>query len=133
MHPFFFLVLLFVNNLCDDNIFIFFFFLTLYVWCTLFDEKQCDGVSLELANGPHLQGIALLNIPYTHGGSNLWGEHLSQKRIKRGTGPFRKGKLLKSSDKEYSATSFNSVDLSIAIQGKCHTYRLIILKSKATF
>lgn len=73
---------------------------------------------MELANGPHLQGIALLNIPYTHGGSNLWGEHLSQKRMKRSNGPFRKGRKLKSSDKELSATSFNSVDLSVAIQGK---------------
>lgn len=79
---------------------------------------QCDGISLDLANGPHLQGVALLNIPYTHGGSNLWGEHLSQKRMKRSeSGPFRKGRRLKSSDKEYSANSFNSVDLSIAIQG----------------
>ncbi|XP_055853989.1 diacylglycerol kinase 1 isoform X2 [Episyrphus balteatus] len=78
-------------------------------------EIVCDGVSLDLANGPHLQGVALLNIPYTHGGSNLWGEHLSQKRIRKG-GPFRKGKKLKSSDKELSATSFNSVDLSVAIQ-----------------
>lgn len=84
--------------------------------------QQCDGVSLELANGPHLQGIALLNIPYTHGGSNLWGEHLSQKRIKRGGGPFRKGKKLKSSEKELSAHSFNSVDLSVAIQGKTFSY-----------
>lgn len=81
-------------------------------------KLQCDGVSLELANGPHLQGIALLNIPYTHGGSNLWGEHLSQKRIKRGGGPFRKGKKLKCSEKELSANSFNSVDLSVAIQGE---------------
>lgn len=71
---------------------------------------------MDLANGPHLQGIALLNIPYTHGGSNLWGEHLSQKRMRKG-GPFRKGKKLKSTDKELSATSFNSVDLSVAIQG----------------
>ncbi|KAL1376824.1 hypothetical protein pipiens_016672 [Culex pipiens pipiens] len=76
-------------------------------------EIVCDGVSLELANGPQLQGIALLNIPYTHGGSNLWGEHLSQKRMRKG--PFRK--KLKNSDKELSANSFNSVDLSIAIQG----------------
>lgn len=66
-----------------------------------------------MANGPQLQGIALLNIPYTHGGSNLWGEHLSQKRMRKG--PFRK--KLKNSDKELSANSFNSVDLSIAIQG----------------
>ncbi|XP_037034838.1 diacylglycerol kinase 1 isoform X2 [Bradysia coprophila] len=79
-------------------------------------EIVCDGVSLDLANGPHLQGVALLNIPYTHGGSNLWGEHLSQKRIKRSGGPFRKGKKLMSRDKELSATSFNSVDLSVAIQ-----------------
>ncbi|KAM7343388.1 diacyl glycerol kinase 1 [Cochliomyia hominivorax] len=79
-------------------------------------EIVCDGVSLDLANGPHLQGVALLNIPYTHGGSNLWGEHLSQKRIRKSAGPFRKGKKLKSSDKELSATSFNSVDLSVATQ-----------------
>ncbi|XP_020717088.1 diacylglycerol kinase 1 [Ceratitis capitata] len=79
-------------------------------------EIVCDGVSLNLANGPHLQGVALLNIPYTHGGSNLWGEHLSQKRMRKSAGPFRKGKKLKSSDKELSATSFTSVDLSVATQ-----------------
>ncbi|XP_034478779.1 diacylglycerol kinase 1 [Drosophila innubila] len=79
-------------------------------------EIVCDGVALDLANGPHLQGVALLNIPYTHGGSNLWGEHLSQKRIRKSAGPFGKTKKLKSSDKEFSATSFNSVDLSVAIQ-----------------
>lgn len=75
-------------------------------------------MALDLANGPHLQGVALLNIPYTHGGSNLWGEHLSQKRIRKSAGPFGKSKKLKSSDKEFSATSFNSVDLSVAIQGE---------------
>lgn len=71
---------------------------------------------MELVNGPHLQGIALLNIPYTHGGSNLWGEHLSQKRIRK-NGPFGvAGKKFRSVDKELSTTSFNSVDLSVAIQ-----------------
>ena len=83
-------------------------------------ELTCDGVRLDL-NGISLQGIALLNIPYTHGGSNLWGENLSQKRIRRSTssnGPFKKMKKLRSADKEMSTQSFNSVDLSIAIQGK---------------
>ncbi|XP_017078582.1 diacylglycerol kinase 1 isoform X1 [Drosophila eugracilis] len=79
-------------------------------------EIVCDGVALDLANGPHLQGVALLNIPYTHGGSNLWGEHLSQKRIRKSAGPFGKSKKLRAGDKEFSATSFNSVDLSVAIQ-----------------
>ncbi|XP_052841924.1 diacylglycerol kinase 1 isoform X7 [Drosophila gunungcola] len=79
-------------------------------------EIVCDGVALDLANGPHLQGVALLNIPYTHGGSNLWGEHLSQKRIRKSAGPFGKSKKLRAGDKEFSATSFNSADLSVAIQ-----------------
>lgn len=86
---------------------------------------QCDGVSLDMANGPQLQGIALLNIPYTHGGSNLWGEHLSHKRLRKG--PFKKVKKLRGSDKELSATSFNSVDLSIAIQGTQQRHFSIIL------
>lgn len=84
-----------------------------------FVELTCDGIKLDL-NGIPLQGIALLNIPYTHGGSNLWGENLSQKRLRRSTssnGPFRKMKKLRSSDKEMSTQSFNSVDLGIAVQG----------------
>lgn len=84
-----------------------------------FVELTCDGVQLDL-NGVALQGIALLNIPYTHGGSNLWGENLSQKRLRRSTsahGPFKRMRKLRAGDKEISTQSFNSVDLSIAIQG----------------
>ncbi|VEN64234.1 unnamed protein product [Callosobruchus maculatus] len=70
-------------------------------------EITCDDISLDLANGLPLQGIALLNIPYTHGGSNLWGEHISttKKRTK-----------LKKKQKDLSTCSFNSVDLSVAVQ-----------------
>ena len=35
---------------------------------------QCDGAPLQLTDGPQLQGIALLNIPSTHGGTNMWGD-----------------------------------------------------------
>jgi diacylglycerol kinase (ATP) len=94
-----------------------------------FVELTCDGVQLDLSE-IQLQGIALLNIPYTHGGSNLWGENLSQKRLRRSTssnGPFKKIKKLRSADKEMSTQSFNSVDLSIAIQGKYFLMRLFLL------
>ncbi|XP_031786826.1 diacylglycerol kinase 1 isoform X5 [Nasonia vitripennis] len=70
-------------------------------------EIICDGVPLDLAHGPSLQGVALLNIPFTHGGSNLWGEHHARHRI---------GKRKKRPDKELSTSSFNSVDLTAAIQ-----------------
>ena len=45
--------------------------------------SQCDGMSLDLANGPRLEGIALLNIPSIYGGTNLWGENPSQKKRRK--------------------------------------------------
>ncbi|KAF7281832.1 hypothetical protein GWI33_004232 [Rhynchophorus ferrugineus] len=82
---------------------------TLFASCKNLHESieiECDGVGLDLANGLPLQGITFLNIPYTHGGSNLWGEHLSGSRRSR-----RRPK-----DKDISTSSFNSVDLSDAVQ-----------------
>ncbi|XP_046410513.1 diacylglycerol kinase 1 isoform X2 [Neodiprion fabricii] len=70
-------------------------------------EIICDDIPLDLAHGPSLQGVALLNIPFTHGGSNLWGEHHTRHRL---------GKRRKRPDKELSTSSFNSVDLNAAIQ-----------------
>ena len=83
---------------------------------TTFLYFQCDGYSLDLANGPQLEGVALLNIPSMYGGSNLWGENPSQKKRKKVANTQKKDK-----DREFSSSSMSSVDLSFAIQGnnKC--------------
>lgn len=72
-------------------------------------EILCDGQSLDLATGPSLQGIAFLNIPSIYGGSNLWGDNSGQK--KRNQMQWKKKK-----DRGGSSYSFQSVDLSTAVQ-----------------
>ncbi|PVD37197.1 hypothetical protein C0Q70_04192 [Pomacea canaliculata] len=73
-------------------------------------DIMCDGASLDLANGPRLEGIALLNIPSIYGGTNLWGENPSQKKRRKAQ------KAKKDKDKEFSTSSMSSAELAIAVQ-----------------
>ena len=78
----------------------------------IFLTTQCDGYPLNLSDGPTLQGITFLNIPSTHGGTNMWGDSKARSTKKK------KEKLLGS--KEQSTVSTSScidADLSAAVQG----------------
>merc|ERR1712071_16464 len=75
-------------------------------------DTMCEGLSLDLANGPSLQGIALLNIPYSHGGTNLWGDSSVKKRTRQQLSRRKEH----DKERELSSSSFNFVDLSVALQ-----------------
>ncbi|KAI8778466.1 diacylglycerol kinase beta, partial [Biomphalaria glabrata] len=73
-------------------------------------DIMCDGCSLDLANGPSLEGIAILNIPSIYGGTNLWGDNPSQKKRRKAQ------KAKKDKDREFSTSSMSSAELAIAVQ-----------------
>ncbi|ESO90105.1 hypothetical protein LOTGIDRAFT_164410 [Lottia gigantea] len=86
---------------------------TLAATCKHLHEEidiMCDGVSLDLSNGPRLEGIALLNIPSIYGGTNLWGDNPSQKKRRKAQ------KAKKEKEKEFSTSSMSSAELAIAVQ-----------------
>ncbi|XP_063835612.1 diacylglycerol kinase 1 [Ostrinia nubilalis] len=76
-------------------------------------DIECDGSSLELNKGPALQGVALLNIPYAHGGSNLWGA----------SGAHRRGRFPNAQQgnniRDYSHLSFPPLQLLSSLTNLC--------------
>ena len=77
---------------------------------------QCDGVPLNLAEGPQLQGITFLNIPSTHGGTNMWGDSKARRRRSSASKKSKK-KQQQLMEQGASFSSVTDIDLSLAVQG----------------
>ena len=78
---------------------------------------QCDGIPMNLADGPQLQGITFLNIPSTHGGTNMWGDSKARRRRSSASKKSKK-KQQQMMEQGASFSSVTDIDLSLAVQGK---------------
>jgi len=78
-------------------------------------ELICDGIPMNLADGPALQGITFLNIPSTHGGTNMWGDSKARRRRSSASKKSKK-KQQQMMEQGASFSSVTDIDLSLAVQ-----------------
>ena len=81
-------------------------------------DPQCDGVSLDMSNGPSLEGIAVLNIPSIYGGSNLWGDTPSKKKQRKMEKKLQRNRERDGDSHASVGLTQSSIDLMFARQCK---------------